>query len=101
MATQEERDERDPEARGDSGGGCRRLFPARRDRRGQNPRASSGLRTDLIDPAIAAHHGCIVKRTGDGSIIEFRGVVDAARWAIEVQTGLIERNAGVPEDPRI
>ena len=25
------------------------------------------LRSDLIDPAIAAHHGRIVKRTGDGS----------------------------------
>jgi adenylate cyclase len=34
-----------------------------------------GLRSDLIDPAIAAHHGRIVKRTGDGSIIEFRSVV--------------------------
>ena len=60
-----------------------------------------GLRSDLIDPAIAAHHGRIVKRTGDGSIIEFRSVVDAVRCAIEVQTGLIERNAGLPEDRRI
>jgi adenylate cyclase len=60
-----------------------------------------GLRSDLIDPAIAAHHGRIVKRTGDGAIIEFRSVVDAVRCAIEVQTGLIERNAGVPEDRRI
>ena len=55
-----------------------------------------GLRSDLIDPAIAAHHGRIVKRTGDGTIIEFRSVVDAVRCAIEVQNGLIERNAGVP-----
>jgi TolB-like protein/class 3 adenylate cyclase len=60
-----------------------------------------GLRSDLIDPAIAAHHGRIIKRTGDGSIIEFRSVVDAVRCAIEVQNGLIERNAGVPEDRRI
>jgi class 3 adenylate cyclase/TolB-like protein/Tfp pilus assembly protein PilF len=60
-----------------------------------------GLRSDLIDPAIAAHHGRIVKRTGDGSIIEFRSVVDAVHCAIEVQNGLIERNAGVPEDRRI
>ena len=59
------------------------------------------LRSDLIDPAIAAHHGRIVKRTGDGSIIEFRSVVDAVRCAIEVQHGLIERNAGVREDRRI
>jgi TolB-like protein/class 3 adenylate cyclase/Tfp pilus assembly protein PilF len=57
-----------------------------------------GLRSDLIDPAIAAHRGRVVKRTGDGSIIEFRSVVDAVRCAIEVQNGLIERNAGVPED---
>jgi class 3 adenylate cyclase/TolB-like protein len=60
-----------------------------------------GLRSDLIDPAIAAHHGRIVNRTGDGSIIEFRSVVDAVRCAIEVQNGLIERNAGVPEDRQI
>jgi adenylate cyclase len=60
-----------------------------------------GLRSDLIDPAIAAHHGRVVKRTGDGSIVEFRSVVDAVRCAIEVQNGLVERNAGVPEDRRI
>ncbi|MGC9958280.1 adenylate/guanylate cyclase domain-containing protein, partial [Roseiarcus sp.] len=60
-----------------------------------------GLRSDLIDPAIAAHHGRIVKRTGDGSIIEFRSVVEAVRCAIEIQNGLIERNAGVAEDRRI
>src|SRR5271165_136795 len=59
------------------------------------------LRSDLIDPTIAVHHGRIVKRTGDGSIIEFRSVVDAVRCAIEIQNGLIERNAGVPEDRRI
>ena len=47
------------------------------------------LRSDLIDPLISVHHGRIVKRTGDGSIIEFRSVVDAVRCAIEVQTGLI------------
>jgi adenylate cyclase len=60
-----------------------------------------GLRSDLIDPAIAAHHGRIVKRTGDGSIIEFRSVVDAVRCAIEMQSGLVERNAGLPPGKRI
>ena len=60
-----------------------------------------GLRSDLIDPAIAAHRGRIVKRTGDGAIVEFRSVVDAVRCAIEIQNGLIERNAGVPENRRI
>ena len=60
-----------------------------------------GLRSDLIDPAIDAHHGRVVKRTGDGSIIEFRSVVDAVRCAVEVQTAMIERNAGVPPEKRI
>ena len=59
------------------------------------------LRSDLIDPTIALHHGRVVKRTGDGSIIEFRSVVDAVRCAIEIQTGLIERNAGLPPEKRI
>jgi len=60
-----------------------------------------GLRSDLIDPAIDAHHGRIVKRTGDGILIEFRSVVDAVRCAIEVQNGLIERNPGLPRERRI
>jgi TolB-like protein/class 3 adenylate cyclase len=59
------------------------------------------LRSDLIDPTIAVHKGRVVKRTGDGSIVEFRSVVDAVRCAIEVQTAMVERNAGVPEDRRI
>jgi adenylate cyclase len=60
-----------------------------------------GLRSDLVDPSIAAHRGRIVKRTGDGSIIEFRSVVDAVRCAVEIQNGMAERNAGVNEDRRI
>ncbi len=60
-----------------------------------------GLRSDLIDPAVAAHKGRVVKRTGDGALIEFRSVVDAVRCAIEVQNGMIERNAGLPPDRRI
>jgi adenylate cyclase len=60
-----------------------------------------GLRSDLIDPAIAAHHGRVVKRTGDGVLIEFRSVVDAVRCAIEMQNGMVERNAGLPPERRI
>ena len=59
------------------------------------------LRSDLIDPTIAVHHGRVVKRTGDGALVEFRSVVDAVRCAIEVQNAMVERNAGVPEDRRI
>ena len=60
-----------------------------------------GLRSDLVEPTVAAHRGRVVKRTGDGSIIEFRSVVDAVRCAIEVQNGMAERNAGVPPERRI
>ena len=59
------------------------------------------LRSDLIDPIIAVHNGRVVKRTGDGAIVEFRSVVDAVRCAIEVQNGMVERNAGVPPERRI
>src|ERR1700753_728339 len=53
------------------------------------------LRSDLIDPTVAVHNGRVVKRTGDGSLIEFRSVVDAVRCAIEVQNGMVYRNAGL------
>ena len=59
------------------------------------------LRSDLIDPTIALHHGRVVNRTGDGVLIEFRSVVDAVRCAIEVQNGMVERNAGLPPERRI
>jgi hypothetical protein len=59
------------------------------------------LRSDLFDPTIALHHGRVVKRTGDGVLIEFRSVVDAVRCAIEVQNGMAERNAGLPPERRI
>src|SRR5499427_6955567 len=60
-----------------------------------------GLRSDLVDPTIAAHRGRVVKRTDDGSLVEFRSVVDAVRCAIEVQNGMAERNAGVPPERRL
>src|SRR5208337_1496282 len=59
------------------------------------------LRSDLIDPTIAVHRGRVVKRSGDGILIEFRSVVDALRCAVEVQDGMVERNAGLPAERRI
>ena len=101
-ATTEGRDERDPENCGDPGRGRGRLHSrlagADEDRTLSRLR---GLRSDLIDPAIAAHRGRVVKRTGDGALVEFRSVVDAVRCAIEVQNAMVERNAGLPEDRRI
>ena len=59
------------------------------------------LPSDLIDPIIAVHHGRVVKRTGDGAIVEFRNVVDAVNLAVEVQRAMVERNAEVAPDKRI
>jgi adenylate cyclase len=59
------------------------------------------LRSDLIDPTIAVHHGRVVKRTGDGALVEFRSVVDAVRCAVEIQNAMVERNSGVPSDRQI
>ena len=59
------------------------------------------LRSDLIDPTVAVHNGRVVKRTGDGALVEFRSVVDAVRCAVEVQNAMVERNAGVPAERRI
>ena len=78
--------------------GFSRLAAADEDRTLARLRA---LRSDLIDPTIAVHKGRVVKRTGDGLLVEFRSVVDAVRCAIEVQHGMIERNAGVPPERRI
>jgi TolB-like protein/Tfp pilus assembly protein PilF len=58
-------------------------------------------RSALVDPKITEHRGRIVKTTGDGMLVEFASVVDAVRCAIEVQRGMIERNAEVPQDKRI
>ncbi|MGO9360204.1 MAG: adenylate/guanylate cyclase domain-containing protein [Xanthobacteraceae bacterium] len=59
------------------------------------------VRKTLIDPTFAAHRGSIVKTTGDGLLVEFASAVDAARSAIEVQRGMAEQNASVPQDERI
>ena len=59
------------------------------------------LRGDLFNPALAAHGGRVVKRMGDGVIVEFRSVVEAVRCALDVLKGLAERNAALPFDKRI
>jgi adenylate cyclase len=50
------------------------------------------LRSEVIDPKIAAHHGRLVKTTGDGLLVEFASVVDALRCATEVQQAIAGRN---------
>jgi adenylate cyclase len=58
-------------------------------------------RREFMDPKVAEHRGRIVKRTGDCVLIEFASAVDAARCAVEIQHGMAERNASVPQDKRI
>jgi class 3 adenylate cyclase len=58
-------------------------------------------RRELLDPAIAAHHGRIVKTTGDGALVEFASVVDAVGCAVVMQRSMVSRNASVAEDRRI
>src|SRR5262245_57131913 len=59
------------------------------------------VRRTLIDPAISAHRGRIVKTTGDGMLAEFASAVEAARCAIEVQRAMAGQNREVPPDLRI
>ncbi|MBV9288467.1 MAG: adenylate/guanylate cyclase domain-containing protein [Hyphomicrobiales bacterium] len=59
------------------------------------------LQSELLGPTIAGHQGRMVKRTGDGFILEFRSIVDAVRCAIDIQGELAVRNACFPNDQRI
>jgi TolB-like protein/class 3 adenylate cyclase len=58
-------------------------------------------RREFLEPTVAEYRGRIVKRTGDGALIEFISAVDAARCAIQVQRGMTQRNAGASENQRI
>ena len=59
------------------------------------------IRGELVDPSIAAHHGRLVKTTGDGLLVEYSSVVDALLIATEIQAGTAERNASVPQYERV
>jgi adenylate cyclase len=58
-------------------------------------------RKELIGPKTAEYSGRVVKLMGDGTLMEFGSVVDAVRFAVDVQHAMAERNAEVPEDQRI
>jgi class 3 adenylate cyclase/pimeloyl-ACP methyl ester carboxylesterase len=64
-------------------------------------RSLKSHRRELVDSAIAEHHGRIVKTTGDGMLVEFASVVDAVGCAVNVQRNMSRRNAGVPQDKQI
>ena len=58
-------------------------------------------RREFLEPKIAECRGRVVKRTGDGILIEFASAVDAGRCAVEIQRGMTERNSLTPLDKRI
>ena len=58
-------------------------------------------RRELLDRKIAEQQGRIVKTTGDGVLAEFASPVKAVRCAIDVQSGMADRNASVPHEQRI
>src|ERR1700693_46476 len=63
--------------------------------------ALKAIRRELGDPKIVEHRGRIVKTTGDGLLVEFASVVDAMRCAAEIQRGMIDRDAAIPDERRI
>src|SRR5262245_46564464 len=78
--------------------GYSRLMGA--DEEGTHERLQAHLQ-ELVNPKIADHRGRIVKTTGDGLLVELPSVVDAVRCAVEVQRGMVERNADTPPEKRI
>ena len=70
------------------------------DEEGTHVQLQAHLRA-LVDPKVAEHRGRVVKNTGDGMLAEFGSVVDAVRCALDVQRGMADRNAGVPDEKRI
>ena len=78
--------------------GYSRLMGA--DEEGTHERLKAHL-GQLVEPKIKEHRGRIVKNTGDGMLAEFSSVVDAVRCAAEIQRGMADRNAQIPENKRI
>jgi len=78
--------------------GYSRLMGA--DEEGTHERLQAHLRK-LVESKIEEHRGRIVKSTGDGFLAEFPSVVDAVRYAAELQRGMTDRDAGMPEDRRM
>src|SRR3984893_16081123 len=78
--------------------GYSRLMGA--DEEGTHERLKAHFR-ELVEPNIKEHRGRTVKNTGDGLLAEFSSVVDAVRCAVDVQRGMVERNADTAESKRV
>jgi adenylate cyclase len=78
--------------------GYSRLMTA--DEEGTHRRLVS-YRCEVFEPKVREHRGRIVKSTGDGALVEFASIVNAVRFAVEVQRLILARNAGLPQSRRI
>jgi class 3 adenylate cyclase len=58
-------------------------------------------RSELCNPAIERHRGHIANTAGDSILAEFASVVDAVTCAVEIQRGIVGRNAEVSPDKRL
>src|SRR5882757_6000654 len=63
--------------------------------------ALNAVRRNLVDPAIAAHGGRIVRAMGDGLLVEFNSVVDAVRCAVKMQSEMPQQADETPAGRRI
>ena len=64
-------------------------------------RSLKAARREVVDPALRAFRGRVVKTTGDGLLVEFPSAVEAVRCAAHVQHAMATRNKDVPDDRRI
>ncbi len=64
-------------------------------------RALKKVRREIVEPRLALHRGHTVKLLGDGSLIEFSSVVDALRFAVDVQHAVVNSQSGTEEESRI
>ena len=59
--------------------------------------ALKARRKQVLEPLVARYHGRIFKVAGDGVLVEFASAVNAVECAVELQRGMAEANADVPE----
>ncbi|WP_342360047.1 adenylate/guanylate cyclase domain-containing protein [Terrarubrum flagellatum] len=68
-------------------------------------RAMGWIRRELGEPTLARYHGKAFKIMGDGALIEFDSVHEAATWAMEFQRAVKladkRNNVGQPIESRI
>jgi adenylate cyclase len=57
------------------------------------------LRDGVVEPRVPVWRGRVVDRAGDGLFVRFGSVLDAVRWALDVQSALATAPAAVEEEP--